>query len=139
MQLPAQHEQQYGEPYLLLLCQIEAIRIHHFHPCSNKVIHKLLFVVVLCVNLGVRTQNGIGTKDQIQTRRRPFNFTRFTIADFIQVFTVWLPRVFHVGQVGEEIIRQRPFTIGKYTVLRAAVVGSQHTQPANQHRHLFRR
>ena len=51
--------------------QIEAIGVHHLAPRSDEVADKLLPVVILGINLGTGTKDGVGAEDQINAGRGP--------------------------------------------------------------------
>ena len=44
-------------PFLGHVLDVEAVRIHHFGPGCDKVMDELFAVVILCVDLGVSTQD----------------------------------------------------------------------------------
>lgn len=46
----------------LLRDQVKAVGIHHLDPGGNKVIHELFFVVILSIDLGVRSKNRVRSK-----------------------------------------------------------------------------
>ena len=50
-----------------------------------------------------------------------------------------LPRGAHVEQVDEEVVGELAGAVGEHAVRRIAVIGAEHAQPADQHRHLRRR
>ena len=49
-----------------------------------------------------------------------------------------MPAQIHVGQVDEEIRRQRPDPVGEDSQRRSVVIDAQHAKTAHQHRHLVR-
>ncbi len=48
-----------------VLRDVEAVGVHYFRPGCDEVFDKLLVIIVLSIDLRVRTQQRVGTKDQI--------------------------------------------------------------------------
>ncbi|SUG50308.1 Uncharacterised protein [Salmonella enterica subsp. arizonae] len=115
----------------------KTVQVHHFHPCRDEVLHKLLVRIATRVNFRQRAQYGVGTKHQIGAGRRVFYLASQTIPAFEQLISVvgGLPLVTHIQQISEEVSAEHAQSVGKDTVLAAVKVGSQHTHPANQYRH----
>ena len=65
-----------------LLFQVKPIQIHHLRPRCNEVFHKLFLRIRTRIHLRDRPQYRVGTKHQINPRRRPFHATVFTVAAF---------------------------------------------------------
>src|SRR5690606_41582562 len=65
-------------------------------PRSNKIPDELLFAVILGIKLRIAAENGIRSKNQVHSRRRPFDFSRRAIPDFIQTIVFRNPSVSHI-------------------------------------------
>ncbi len=70
-----------SQPIVIQLCDpnqmtpieldgIVTVGIHDFSPCDDEVVHKLLFVIVLCINLNTCPKDPVRTKDKISVRSR---------------------------------------------------------------------
>ena len=107
-----------------------------FVQAATKSCNELFHGVVLRIDLGVGAQYRVRAEDEID--RVAVHRGRFTgaIDDRVAVAAGRLPRAGHVRQMDEEVVAQHPDAVGEHTVPRAAVVGSEHAQAANEHRHL---
>ncbi len=52
--------------------QVEAIEIHNFCPCTDKILHELFLPIFCGIDLSNGTQFGMMTKNQIHPSCRPF-------------------------------------------------------------------
>src|SRR5690606_28250750 len=121
------------------LLQIEAIKVHHLHPCFHEVLNELLPSIVLRVHFSERKQLSIMSDDQIETRTAPHHFADLAIAAFVETGLAVrerLPNSAHDQKIHEEIIGELAGTLGEHAVFRAAGVGAEHAQSAYEHGHL---
>src|SRR5208282_163382 len=118
--------------------KIVAVQVHHFTPRSHEVFHERLFRVVTGVDFRDCPELGVRTKDKVDTGAGPLDFARFTIVPLKHTFGCCggLPLRIHVEQVDEEIIRQRPGSVGKDALLGLPEVRIQSAHAADQNRNL---
>ena len=97
---------------------VESIKIHHFGPSGGEILDELLLPVRATVDLGQSAELGVGAEDEIDTRAGPFEFTRLSIAalENVRCLRYRLPRRAHVEQVHEEVVGQRPRSLGEDAV-----------------------
>src|SRR5438874_8325441 len=93
------------EPGCRRLSNVEAIKVHQLVPGRDEVVYKFFLTVGAAVNFGQCAENGVRTKDKIDTCASPFEFAGFAIAAFedVLVFGDGFPFGAHVEQVDEEI------------------------------------
>src|SRR5690606_9477626 len=117
------------------------VEVHDFYPGLHEVLYELASHVVLGVELGERTQFGVGAEHQVHWRAGPLHFTACAVTAFIHPRVVGrlLPHHAHVDEVHEEVITECAGTSGEDTVLHAAAVGVEGAQAANQHCHFRNR
>ena len=79
-------------------------------------------------------------EDQVDRAGRPLQLAGGAVEALVHVLARLghLPLRAHVQQVDEEVVGQDLGPIGEHTVLRAAVVGAERAQAADEHRHLRR-
>ena len=87
-----------------------------------------------------RTQLRVRTEDQVHPRPGPLLLAGRTIARHEHVVGSCFPlhARARLEQVHEEIVGQRPRPAGEHTELGPTEVRTQHTQPADENRHLRR-
>ena len=131
-----------GSTLSALLRQVEAVGVHHLGPGRDEVADELLLVALLGIDLGGRAQLAVRPEDQVGPGRAPLLLlAAAVVADELLVAALvdHLPEGVVVEQVDEEVVGQLALAVGEDAVRRVLVVGAEHAQAAEQHRHLRRR
>ena len=126
---------------MLLLGEVEPVKVHYLVPRRYKVVHELLLGVLTCVNFRQGPELGVRTKDEVDTGASPLEFARcaITTLEHVFVFRGCIPGRSHVEQIHEEVIGERLRPLGEDAVLGLSEVGIQDSHTTNENCHLGRR
>src|SRR5436305_14280512 len=67
------------------LLQVEPVVVHHFDPRGDEVLDELPLRVVLCIDLGQRTQHRVRPEHEVIRGRGPFQRTRGPVVARVDV------------------------------------------------------
>src|SRR5216683_1980328 len=118
--------------------KVEAIKVRDLGPRSHEVLHKRLLRVVTSIDFRECSELGVRTEDKVDTGAGPLDFAGRESAPLIHAFGCrgGLPVRTHVEQIDEEIIRQRPGSVGEDAMFGLPEVSIQGTHAADENRHL---
>src|SRR5262245_1098765 len=113
--------------------QVEAVEVHHLGPGLHKVPHELLFSVSRSINLRNGAQLGVRPEHQVNRGRRPLDLAGRAIESLVNGLGRGglAPLGGHIEQVYEEVIAQRPGTIGEHPVRSLSGIGIQGAHAAD--------
>ncbi len=118
--------------------QVETVGVHDLRPGRDEVLHELF----PCCRPGHtprrRRAGSSSNRKTRSTRSRSTRWRRSCDRRWRSCCARWASAVAHVGEIDEEVVRQRTDAIGEDAVLAAAVVGAEHAHATDQHRHLRR-
>src|SRR6476659_1863470 len=119
---------------------VEQVEIHDLVPRGRECADELLFSVLARVGLRECTEFGVGPESKVDATGSPLDLAGAPVAALIRrrlrVVRPRYPFGSRIEEVDEEVVRQRTRCRGEHTQRRLAVVGAEHTQAAEQHRHL---
>src|SRR5262249_32310315 len=118
--------------------QVEAVKIHHLVPRSHEVTHERLLPVIAAIDFRDGSELGVRTEDEIDGGTSPLDLTRPAVTSLVGVIALggFPPLRTHVEQVHEEVVGQRPGSVGEDAQLGLPKICIQHAHPAEQRRHL---
>ena len=123
-----------------VLREIEAVGVHHLGPRRHEVLHELLLRVRARIDFREGAKLRVRAEDQVDARAGPLDRFGLAVAALVHAIGArGLPLRAHVEQVDEEVVGQLARRLGEDAVLRAAGIGAEHAQAADQHGHLRRR
>src|SRR5271170_7788671 len=112
---------------------VKAVEGHYLGPRLHEVLHKLLLSVGGSIDLRHGAQLGVRAEHQVNRGRGPLERAGLAIVSLINAFGRGglVPRVGHVEQAHEEVVRQGPGPIGEYAVLRLSFIRIEHPHAAD--------
>src|ERR1700680_4302665 len=118
--------------------EVEAIEVHHLGPRRHEVFHELLLRVLARIDFREGAQLRVRTEDQVDAGAGPLDLARLPVAPLVHAFGASgrLPLRAHVEQVDEEVVRQRPWPLGKDAMFGLPEVSIQGARAADENRHL---